>query len=202
VDPEHQLVTLFGFVNIPYGLWVNEDGIIVRPADVAFGPRQERPADATARTPEQEEQRRQLQEAQRRAQERMTPEQRELQQKMFSSIDRSGRYVEAVRDWVENGEQSRYVLSPQQVIERSRPRPIEAAMASAQFDLGQHLHRAGYGLDAVAHFKEAQRLDPTNWMYFRQANAIADREWHAYEWDMMSIAAEVGPESFYPALDL
>jgi hypothetical protein len=32
------------------------------------------------------------------------------------------------------------------------------------------------GVDAIPHFKEAQRLDPDNWNYKRQAWALSDAE--------------------------
>jgi hypothetical protein len=191
VDPAHRLVELFGFINIPFGLWVDEQGVIVRPADVAFGLRREIGAD--------DEGARRQADAAREAQARMTAEQRQAMQSMFASIDRTGRYVEAVRDWVANGGESEYALSPPEVIERSRPRPPEFAMASAEFEMAQHLHRAGFGLDAVPHFKEAHRLDPTNWSYLRQALAVADPEWgQAYDRDMLSEVAIVGSDTFYP----
>ena len=133
----------------------------------------------------------------------MTPEQRDTQQKMMAGIDRTGRYVEAVRDWAANGSSSQFVLPPAEVIDRSRPRPAEFGMASAEFELAQHLHRAGFGLDAVPHFKEAHRLDPTNWSYLRQALAVADPEWgQVYDRDVMTELSVVGPETFYPPLNL
>ena len=197
VDPAHKLVELFGFTNIPFGLWIDEQGVIVRPSDVAFG------APREAAAPNGEAGRQQA-EAMRAAEERMTPEQRETLGKLTASIDRTGRYVAAVRDWVAYGADSRYALMPDEVIERSRPRPLGFAMASAEFELAQHLHRAGFGLDALAHFKEAHRLDPTNWSYLRQALALADPEWgQVYgRTDLMSELAVIGTESFYPPLDL
>lgn len=195
VDPAHKLVELFGFTNIPFGLWVDEQGRIVRPSDVAFGPAQVAPG-------VDNESRRQ-QETMRAARDRMTPEQRDTMQKMMAGIDRSGRYVDAVRDWVANGAASRYVLSPEEVVERSRPRPVEFGMAAAEFELAQHLQLGGFGLDAVPHFKEAHRLDPTNWSYLRQALALADPDWgQVYDRDMMSELAVVGADTFYPPLDL
>jgi hypothetical protein len=189
-------VEAFGFTNIPYGLWVDEEGTIVRPPDVAFGP----PQDAAA---VDDEARRSQQEQMRAAEARMTPEQRDARRKMAATIDRTGRYVEAVRDWVAKGRESRYALSPAEVVERSRPRPAEFGMSAAEFELAQHLHRAGAGLDAVPHFREAHRLDPTNWSYLRQALAVADPDWGpVYERDLMSELAVVGAETFYPPLDL
>ena len=201
VDPAHKLVELFGFTNIPYGLWIDETGTIVRPADVAFGPRVERPP--TEQAAANEDARRKQMEQMRAAEAEMAPERREAWQKMFANIDRNGRYPDAVRDWVAKGADSQYALSPAEVVERSRPRPMEFAMASAEFELAQHLHRAGHGLDAVPHFKEAHRLDPANWSYLRQALAVADRAWgKVYDRDMMSEVFAVGPETFYLPLEL
>ena len=195
-DPAHQLVELFGFTNIPFGLWVDEAGIIVRPSDVAFGPAEQRPG-------VENEGRRRQDEITRAAEASMTPERRETLQKMTAAIDRTGRYVEAVRDWVANGPASQYALSPDEVVQRSRPRPPEFGMAAAEFELGQHLQRTGFGFDAVPHFKEAHHLDPTNWTYLRQALALADPEWgQVYGRDMMSELAVVGADTFYPPLDL
>ena len=90
-----------------------------------------------------------------------------------------------------------------EVIERSRPRPPEFGLAAAHFELAQHLHRAGFPLDAVPHFQEAHRLDPTNWSYHREALSLVDPEWgQVYERDMLSEVEAVGPETFYPALDM
>jgi hypothetical protein len=197
VDPAHKLVERFGFTNIPFGLWIDEQGIIVRPSDMAFGPPREISGpDGEARSQQAEEI--------RAAEERMTPEQRDTLRKLTATIDRTGRYVDAVRDWAANGTSSQYALTPEEVVERSRPRPMEFAMASAEFELAQYLHRAGFGVDAVAHFKEAHRLDPTNWSYLRQALAVADPKWgQVYERaDLMSELAVAGVESFYPPLDL
>ena len=128
--------------------------------------------------------------------------QREARRKMFQNIG-DGRYLDAVRDWVARGAESQYVLDPTEVVERSRPRPVEFGQASAEFELAQHLHRAGYARDAVSHFKEAHRLDPENWSYLRQALAVADPSWAGdYGYDMQSEMAAIGFETFYPPLDL
>ena len=55
----------------------------------------------------------------------------------------------------------------------------------------------------MPHFKEAHRLDPTNWSYLHQALAVADKQWgQVYDRDMMTELAVIGPETFYPPLDL
>ena len=69
--------------------------------------------------------------------------------------------------------------------------------------LAQHLHRTGFGRDAVPHFDAAHQLDPTNWSYLREAMSLVDPSWgQVYERDMLSEVGVVGPETFYPPLDL
>jgi hypothetical protein len=183
------LVELFGMTNVPFGIWVDESGTIVRPAEVAFAPRGDR---AGGGNDDQEAFIAQLPEEQRRIIEAMTVNMRD-----------TDRYAAAVRDWVANGAASEYVLSPDEVVERSRPRPPEFGLAAAHFELAQHLHRTGFGRDAVSHFEAAHQLDPTNWSYLREALSLADPAWgQVYERDMLSEVAAVGPETFYPPLDM
>ena len=48
--------------------------------------------------------------------------------------------------------------------------------ADCEFALGEYLFKQGKGADAIPHFKEAQRLDPNNWNYKRQAWALSDAD--------------------------
>jgi hypothetical protein len=194
VDPSLSLVDMFGFTNVPFGIWVDESGTIVRPAEVAYAPRPPQPSGYQA----------QGYAAQQRVIQELPPERQQVIEAMRRQTRDTERYGAAVRDWVANGAASRYVLSPDEVTGRSRPRPQEAARAAAEFELGQHLHRAGHKLDAVNHFKEAHRLDPTNWSYFRNAVAIVDHEdmGDVYGTDLLTEVARVGPETFYPELTI
>jgi hypothetical protein len=187
VDPAHVMVELFGMTNAPFAIWIDEGGTIVRPAEVAFAPRQARDEDQDqsaliAQLPER---------------------QRAIVEAMTANMSDPGRYAAAVRDWAANGGHSPYVLPEGEVIERSRPRPPEFGLAAAHFELAQHLHRAGFPLDAVPHFQEAHRLDPTNWSYHREALSLVDPKWgQVYERDMLSEVDAVGVETFYPPLDM
>jgi hypothetical protein len=181
------MVERFGITNVPFAIWIDEDGTIVRPAEIAFAPRRSRD-----QADDQSALIAQLPERQRTIIEAMTVNMRDTE-----------RYPAAVRDWAEHGRASRYVLSGAEVVERSRPRPQEFGLAAAHFELAQHLHRAGFGRDAVAHFQEAHRLDPTNWSYHREALSLVDPAWgDVYERDMLSEVEAVGPETFYPPLDM
>jgi tetratricopeptide (TPR) repeat protein len=82
-------------------------------------------------------------------------------------------YLQAVRDWAAAGPASRYALAPDEVVARSRPRPREHAEAAAAFELAQQLWRQGQREPAVAWFRRAHELQPDNWTYKRQAWALA-----------------------------
>jgi hypothetical protein len=187
LDPAHVMVERFGITNVPFAVWIDEGGTIVRPAELAFAPEQERgagqeQASFIAQLPER---------------------QRSIIAAMTTTMVDTHRYPAAVRDWARNGEASRYVLPADEVIERSRPRPPEFGLAAAHFDLAQHLHRTGWPRDAVPHFREAHRLDPTNWSYHREALSLVDPAWgEVYERDMLSEVEAVGAETFYPPLDM
>jgi hypothetical protein len=191
VDQALSMVDRFGITNVPFALWIDEGGTIVRPPEVAFPQRAEPSQDDAAAA------------RQAAAIAQMPEKQRMVVEAMTKAVDRTGRYTDALRDWVTHGADSRFALSPAEVVERSRPRPPEFGLAAAHFELGQHLHRAGFPLDAVPHFRQAHELDPTNWSYPREAMSLADPSWgKVYDRDLLSEVAEVGPETFYPALDL
>ncbi len=185
IDEAHLFDELFGIVNVPSGMWVDEEGMIVRPPEPAFPwvPRQpsdEQVAELPALRAEQ------LREAQKI---RIEPE----------------RYVAALRDWAAKGERSQYALSPDEVVERSQPRDLDHSRAAGCFELAQHLQRAGHPEDAVRWFREAHRLAPENWTYKRQAWSLADPQQgptDKYDSDWLTEVRAVGAENYYGKLEL
>ena len=94
------------------------------------------------------------------------------------------KYLARIRDWVTNGADSRYALSPEEVIARSRPRSPAVSQAAAHFELAQHLWREqGLSERALVHFNAAHELQPDNITYKRQAYSVVgverseDTEW-------------------------
>jgi hypothetical protein len=173
---------------VPFGIWIDELGTIVRPPEVAFAPRDAQPDEERAQQ-------------QARMMEQLPPDRRKVVEGMMNVITDTSRYAAALRDWVANGADSRFVLSPEEVVARSRPRPAEAAEAAAEFELGQHLHRQGHKVDAVAHFERAHQLDPENWSYPRQAFSLVDESMgNPYGTDLLTEVGRVGVGTFYPRL--
>ena len=189
VDEAHLLDELFGIVNVPNGVWIDEAGVIVRPVEPAHPPRS--PVMDQFRNIDLDT----LPEALR---------------EVFAEVRKiktdPDAYVAALRDWVENGAASPYALSPDEVVRRSTPRPASVAEAAAAFDLGQHLHRAGHAEDAVEWFKTAHRLQPDNWTYKREAwNLVSPGNQGpngVYEGNWIADIRAIGAENYYPPLDL
>jgi len=194
IDRAHVVDEMFGIVNVPSGLWIDEDGMIVRPPEPAFAPRppQATPRPASAPAPQA-------------APPQLSPYmQGVVAEAAKLRVDRV-KYAEALRDWARNGRESRYALSPGEVLERSRPRPFEEGAAAAHFELGQHLYRSGRQDAAVPHFREAHRLQPDNWTYKRQAWVLANPEQGPtalYEGDWLKDVQHVGAENYYPPLQM
>ena len=183
IDESHVVDALFGVVNVPSGIWIDEDGVIVRPPEPAH-PR--RPAFLDREVPP----------------EATAAERERIELVKALSVD-AERYVAALRDWVSRGSRSRFALSPDEVVRRSRPRPRNEATAAAHFALGQALHARGDPAAAIEHFREAHRLHPTNWTYRRDAWSLvgADRE-TVYGTSWVADVKREGVENYYPPLRL
>lgn len=85
-------------------------------------------------------------------------------------------YISGLRDWVANGERSPFALSALELKQRLTPQQPEHAQAAAEFALAEYLTHAGFGADAIPHYKEAQRLNPDSWNFKRQAWALSNAE--------------------------
>lgn len=95
--------------------------------------------------------------------------------KKFTDLD-SAPYLAALKDWAEKGDKSAYVMSEDRLRARLAPPDPNIALASAEFGLGEQLYKSGHGAEAIAHFKEAQRLNPKSWNYKRQAYALSSEK--------------------------
>lgn len=187
IDQAHVVDELFGIVNVPNGVWIDEDGMIVRPAEPAHPGRN--PLTDSFRTMDLSTLEPGIADVLREA--------RKIQ------TDPEG-YVAMLRDWAERGSDSAYAHSPDEVIRRSRARGPDGATAAAHFELGQHLHRNGEHDAAVPHWREAHRLDPDNWTYRRNAWNFEDPgrqgRTDVYDSSWYEDVLKIGAENYYPAV--
>jgi len=145
LDRHHQLAEKFGVINIPSSVWIDENGMIVRPAEAAPAP--PKPAQAPPEAPD-------LSAAPERLKAMM------LEAAKIPSNPET--YHNALRDWVEKGADSDFAHTPEEVIERSQPR-------SVHFELATALQIAGHETLAIEHFRAAHKLVPDSWTFRRQA---------------------------------
>jgi tetratricopeptide (TPR) repeat protein len=194
IDESHLLDALLGIVNVPQAVWIDEDGMLVRPPEAA-APQSMEEQLPNITYPEG------------------TPDRVwQMLEEAAKIRIYSERYIPALRDWVEKGADSQYALTPEQVVAKSQPRAVDEAQAAASFELGDHLYRIGETEAAVHWFREAHRLQPDNWTYRRQAWFFADplrigptegaeEEW-PYEGDWLTDARKIGAENYYDRPDL
>jgi hypothetical protein len=185
IDEAHLLDELLGVVNVPSGVWVDEQGVIVRPPEPAF------PGRSVWREMELPD--------------NLPPNVTEMLEEAAKIEADLHSYLAALRDWAANGADSAFALSEEEVVERSAPRPPEVSEAAACFELGQHLHRSGHAEDAVRWFREAHRLQPDNWTYKRQAWSFLDPfqgPTEQYEGDWLTDVRKIGAENYYPPVDM
>ena len=172
IDTTHATGDLFGFINIPMAVWIDETGTIVRPAESASI---ERSPLRDMDIPEG------------------LPERLDTTFRVVKAIpDVSEEYRAAVVDWAHRGSESPFALSADEVVARSQPRGDHEARAAACFELGEHLRRTVGAEAAVPWWREAHRLYPANWTYKRQAWTLVTTPEGAAENDLMQ-----GPNDVY-----
>ena len=143
IDERHLVAELYGMVNVPAGVWIDEEGRIVRPSEAAG-----------------------TSDAFRTELDRTTK-----QMSAAGMADRQrvrGAYLDALRDWVAQGPASAFALSEDTARRRLPVAHEEHALAAANFRLGHYLHARGLRDAATPYLAEARRLHPESWAYRRQ----------------------------------
>jgi tetratricopeptide (TPR) repeat protein len=162
IDDKHLVSKLYNMVNVPTGVWINEEGRIVRPNEVAF------------------------------IDDRF---------KNFTGLD-SAPYLNALRDWIEKGDKSQYVMSEDKLREKLDSNDPNTALAAAEFGLAEQLYKTGHNAEAIVHFKEAQRLNPKSWNYKRQAYLLGDAKRDYGTTFVDEVNKSGGSKVYYPPPDL
>ena len=149
IDERHLVADLYGMVNVPNAVWIDETGRIVRPAETAGASDSFRAhLDRTTK--------------------QMSGE--GLAQREQSRTA----YFDALRDWVARGAASPFALAPDDARRRLPIVTEDHVRAAAHFRLGQYLHGAGDRAAALPHLAEARRLHPESWSYRRQTWEIEE----------------------------
>ena len=162
VDQRHEVSELYDMVNVPTAVWIDEEGKIVRLPEPAGSEDSFREMDRTTFA---------------------------MPESATASIRTTQRaYLDAIKDWVVNGAASRFVTGEEALADALGRPDDKAALAAAEFEMGEHLHRSGRADLAQAHFEAAKALRPESWNYKRQAWALED-------------PAKAGGPEFWAAVD-
>ena len=175
IDTGHVVAGLYGIINVPNAVWINEFGRIVRPAESAgasdgfraMDPKTfKMPADAVT-----------------------------------ESRAVKAAYVDGLRDWAARGDASPWALSESEVRRRLQPASADHELAATNFALARYLHREGKPPEAAEYFAEAARLHPENWSYKRQAWALDDPA-KAGGPEFGAAVEALGTGRYYPDIDM
>lgn len=172
IDTRHLVASLYGMVNVPQAVWIDEAGRIVRGPETAGSTDHFRRMDRSTRALSPEDQAARL--AVRQA------------------------YLDSVREWVRFGRHSKAEDAARQGLPTITPAMAEA---EARFRLGLRLHARGQASAAARHLTDAARLHPASWNIWRQAadlGAIANAGGAAF-WARVDA---LGEAPYYPQPDL
>jgi hypothetical protein len=148
IDERHLLGELYGIVNVPTAVWIDEDGAIVRAPEAPGATDAFRSMNLATRE---------------------VPKERAADGAARRKI-----YVDALRDWIERGKDSPHVLAPDEVRRRMRGFDRNASLAGAHFRLGVWLSQHGETEAAQRALETAVSLEPEAWRFRRQKIVLSD----------------------------
>jgi hypothetical protein len=175
IDREHRLAELYGIVNVPQAVWIDEAGRIVRPAE---------PAGAYEGF---------------RKMNRATREVPEVVARLTAQAKAT--YLDAIRDWVRHGPESAYALTAARAREHLPAPREDTARAQAMFRLGQLLVRRGEREEGERWIREASRLHPESWCIWRQGAGVNETGLAALP-DFWQRVDALGEARYYTRVDM
>lgn len=175
IDREHRLADLYGVVNVPQAIWIDEQGRIVRPAETAG-----------------------VYEGFRR----MIRATREMPEDVALTMTRARTtYLDAIRDWVMRGAESEHAFGPDEARAHLPALTEDIAMAQAMFRLGQFLIRRGEPEEGDRWLAEASRRHPESWCLWRQRAGVNEQGLAALP-DFWERVDALGDRRYYARVDM
>jgi ribosomal protein L11 methylase PrmA len=132
IDTKHAVSSAYQLINVPMGVWIDEQGKIVRSPEPAWT------ANQTLKIGDK------------------------------AIVTEGEPYLAALRDWVANGQRSRFALSDEEFARRVKPQSAQQREADAAFKLAVYFHEQSKPELAAKFWKRAQELNPDSWNYHRQ----------------------------------
>lgn len=176
IDRDHVVAGLFNMVNVPQAVWIDEAGHVVRSVEIAG-----------------------VTEGFRDGLDRSTGAMAPEVVARNTALRRA--YVDAIRDWVEKGSDSRHALAPDVVRARVALPDARVEEAHVLFRLAQALLRRGRTDEAAGPVERARELHPRSWTIWRQTAAKNARGLASHAEFFARIDA-TEPGGFYPPVDM
>ena len=179
IDERHLVAEAYGMVNVPTAVWIDEDGMIVRPPEAPGSTDGFRSMNLQTRE---------------------VPKHRAEDSRIRRQV-----YIDALRDWIERGPASEHVLSPDEVRRRMRGLDPDASLAGAHFRLGVWLAQQGDRDAAQRALETAVRLEPEAWRFRRQKIVLSDPALTgqlAATPEFWQAVQELGDRYYYPPTDM
>lgn len=175
IDVDHNVAALYNMINVPQAVWIDERGKIVRPTETAGATEGFRKMNLETFTMPDAE----LQKARQTRQ----------------------CYLDAIRDWVRNGEQSEHIYSAQQARDKVSGLSSDAAMADAWFRLGLYLYADERQTEGLALMHKASDLHPESWSIWRQTADLEEvgKSMGAEFWARVEV---LGEKHYYAPIDI
>jgi hypothetical protein len=175
IDREHRLAELYGIVNVPQAVWIDEAGRIVRPAEPAGAYEGFR---------------------------KMNRETGEMPQDVARlTAQAKATYLDAIRDWVRAGGRSEHAFSAERARAHLPALTPEVVTAQAMFRLGQVLLRQGEAVEGQRWIQEASRLHPDSWCIWRQGAGVNETGLAALP-DFWQRVEALGAARYYAPVDM
>lgn len=178
IDTDHHVADLYNMVNVPQSVWIDENGRIVRPTEIAGSHDGWRS---------------------------MNREDLSMPEKSAAIVAKAQEtYVNAVRDWAKNGAASKHAFSEAQVRAHMNLPSAEVALANANFRLGRYLHANGNEAEGKAFLQAAVELRPESWNIYRQAMNLREigPMGFAADQDFFARVDALGSGRYYPPPDI
>ena len=175
IDREHRLAELYGIVNVPQAVWIDEAGRIVRPAEPAGAYEGFR---------------------------RMNRATREMPEDVARvTAQAKATYLDAIRDWVRAGDRSEHAFTAAQARAHLPALTADVVAAQAMFRLGQFLLGHGEGAEGQRWIREASRLQPDSWCIWRQGAGVNETGLAALP-DFWERVDALGAARYYAPVDM
>ena len=175
IDRTHYVAELYNMVNVPQAVWIDEAGRIVRPPEAAGAYEAFRARD---------------------------PDSGAIPDATLATKEAArATYIEAIRDWVALGAESRHVFDAAEAKAHLSLPDENVALAQAHFRLGQFLLGRDRPAAAEPLLAEARRLHPESWTIWRQTE-VPDENGIAAGPEFWARIEALGEKRFYPVVDM